>query len=469
MNNWPQEPTALIHEHPDDADRPSPIVGTNPFAFRSRRRGRTPSRPAARASPGRPGRAAEVELAPGASAANPSRSRGPRRRRPYLVPRPRHRAGRQPGHRARYWAERARRNQRRRRRPARASGRRPAGPRRRRLPRHDSTARSPAAGRAGRGMPSAGPPRPRPTCPSAPASSGGAAVGVRRVRPRAPRVVNALLLALLGLAAGLLGRLLIATRAMAAALPHSSAPAAWLGPPANPGSLRAPLRARFTSRSRRRHASPPRVGPGRGTTSRLPPFGSRLRALEVPPDSPAERRSCASRRSSVGLRQRRERQQPGRPRVRGQARAIEAHVRGRGFALEELVRDIEPQTGGDLGRPGLMYALERIAAREASCLVVAGLERLARSAADIGTLVEWFEQNEAGWLPSTSGWTRGPIRAHRGARAGGRWPSGSPQGRRADPQGAGGGAGEGTVHGQARGERPPGAPGTDRRDARSEG
>ena len=40
-----------------------------------------------------------------------------------------------------------------------------------------------------------------------------------------------------------------------------------------------------------------------------------------------------------------------------------------------------------------MYALETIAAGEASCLVVSGLDRLARSASDLGTLVEWFEHN----------------------------------------------------------------------------
>lgn len=78
-----------------------------------------------------------------------------------------------------------------------------------------------------------------------------------------------------------------------------------------------------------------------------------------------------------------------------QAETIEAACDGRGLELLQVVRDIEPQAGSDLKRPGLMYALETIAAGEASCLVVSGLDRLARSASDLGTLVEWFEQNGA--------------------------------------------------------------------------
>jgi hypothetical protein len=40
--------------------------------------------------------------------------------------------------------------------------------------------------------------------------------------------------------------------------------------------------------------------------------------------------------------------------------------------------------------PGLSYALERIAAGDAQGLVVSGLRRLTRSAAELGPIVEWF-------------------------------------------------------------------------------
>jgi DNA invertase Pin-like site-specific DNA recombinase len=79
------------------------------------------------------------------------------------------------------------------------------------------------------------------------------------------------------------------------------------------------------------------------------------------------------------------------PELRGQAKAIEQACATRGLALRRLVWDVARDTGSDLERPGLRHALEMIAAGEASCLVVAGLDRLSRSAADLGVLVEWLE------------------------------------------------------------------------------
>jgi len=81
--------------------------------------------------------------------------------------------------------------------------------------------------------------------------------------------------------------------------------------------------------------------------------------------------------------------------MRRQQREIE-HICGRkGLALLKLVRDIESRAGSDLSRPGLAYVLERLAAHDASCLVVASLERLTRSAANLGTLVEWLDRSGA--------------------------------------------------------------------------
>ena len=78
---------------------------------------------------------------------------------------------------------------------------------------------------------------------------------------------------------------------------------------------------------------------------------------------------------------------------RSQAETIEGGLRGPGSRVAPSGAGHRAAGGSDLKRPGLMYALETIAAGEASCLVVSGLDRLARSASDLGTLVEWFEQN----------------------------------------------------------------------------
>ena len=60
----------------------------------------------------------------------------------------------------------------------------------------------------------------------------------------------------------------------------------------------------------------------------------------------------------------------------------------RGWSLVELVRDKEVPSGRALDRPGLAYALERMEAGEASCLVVSKLRRLSHSVADIGRILE---------------------------------------------------------------------------------
>jgi Resolvase, N terminal domain len=78
-----------------------------------------------------------------------------------------------------------------------------------------------------------------------------------------------------------------------------------------------------------------------------------------------------------------------------QANVIARACERRGLALLEVVR--EPYSGpgrerpGSLdSRPGLRYALGRIAAGDAQGLVVPGLRRLTRSTAELGPIVEWF-------------------------------------------------------------------------------
>jgi DNA invertase Pin-like site-specific DNA recombinase len=69
-----------------------------------------------------------------------------------------------------------------------------------------------------------------------------------------------------------------------------------------------------------------------------------------------------------------------------------ACVRG-GWNLTELVRDRE--NGRILERPGLRYALERIAGDKANALVISELQRLSRSIVDLGALMAWFRDAEA--------------------------------------------------------------------------
>jgi DNA invertase Pin-like site-specific DNA recombinase/peptidoglycan hydrolase-like protein with peptidoglycan-binding domain len=73
--------------------------------------------------------------------------------------------------------------------------------------------------------------------------------------------------------------------------------------------------------------------------------------------------------------------------------AIEATCDRSGWKLLEIVRDRE--NGRTLERPGLGYALERIANGQASGLVVSDMQRLSRSIVDLGLLMAWFREVHA--------------------------------------------------------------------------
>jgi DNA invertase Pin-like site-specific DNA recombinase len=60
--------------------------------------------------------------------------------------------------------------------------------------------------------------------------------------------------------------------------------------------------------------------------------------------------------------------------------------------LLELVGDREPKDRKALDRPGLTHALERLAAGEARCLVVCGLDHLSRSVAELSQLLRWMDR-----------------------------------------------------------------------------
>jgi DNA invertase Pin-like site-specific DNA recombinase len=79
------------------------------------------------------------------------------------------------------------------------------------------------------------------------------------------------------------------------------------------------------------------------------------------------------------------------PESRYQARRIRAACEARAIVLQKLVGDVQNYSGPDLDRPGLRHALELLDQGEVGCLVVTGLDRLSRSAANLGTLIERLE------------------------------------------------------------------------------
>jgi DNA invertase Pin-like site-specific DNA recombinase len=74
--------------------------------------------------------------------------------------------------------------------------------------------------------------------------------------------------------------------------------------------------------------------------------------------------------------------------LHAQATKLNAYATSRLVDLE--IYTDEGQSGKDLERPRLMAALEEIAEGRAGGLVVAKLDRLTRSVADLGDLLDWF-------------------------------------------------------------------------------
>ena len=71
-----------------------------------------------------------------------------------------------------------------------------------------------------------------------------------------------------------------------------------------------------------------------------------------------------------------------------QAAEIDSLCERRGWRLVEVVRDAERTEGGALRRPGLAYAIGRVARGEVSCLVVSEVGRLSNSAAELSRILE---------------------------------------------------------------------------------
>jgi peptidoglycan hydrolase-like protein with peptidoglycan-binding domain len=73
--------------------------------------------------------------------------------------------------------------------------------------------------------------------------------------------------------------------------------------------------------------------------------------------------------------------------VRRQIGAMDAECERRGWRLIEVARDIGAVRPSALDRPGLSYALERLAGRGTACLIVAELSQLGRSRAELTGVV----------------------------------------------------------------------------------
>lgn len=88
---------------------------------------------------------------------------------------------------------------------------------------------------------------------------------------------------------------------------------------------------------------------------------------------------------------------------RRQEEKIASECERRGVSLLGIVREREPKRGPALRRPGLGYALERIAAGEAKGLVAAELWRLAHSMPELGRALEWFVRSEVRLIVAAPG------------------------------------------------------------------
>jgi DNA invertase Pin-like site-specific DNA recombinase len=103
--------------------------------------------------------------------------------------------------------------------------------------------------------------------------------------------------------------------------------------------------------------------------------------------------------------------------LKAQVRLIQEACQRRGLTLVKVVRDVESHASSDLRRPGLTYALDRLSARDASCLVVSSLERLTRTAANLGALLGWLTECDARLIVIDLDLDTGTEEGQLGARA----------------------------------------------------
>jgi peptidoglycan hydrolase-like protein with peptidoglycan-binding domain/DNA invertase Pin-like site-specific DNA recombinase len=140
--------------------------------------------------------------------------------------------------------------------------------------------------------------------------------------------------------------------------------------------------------ARRRRGRPEASGaPVVGVTPTPPPSNGRAPVKETGSRRPP-------RDAALGYLSVREPEQASGQEVQDQIAAIEAACRHRGLELTEVVRDSELVAATAPERPGMQHAMDRLAAGGASCMVVAELDRLSRSAPEVGSIVESLRRRE---------------------------------------------------------------------------
>jgi DNA invertase Pin-like site-specific DNA recombinase len=177
---------------------------------------------------------------------------------------------------------------------------------------------------------------------------------------------------------------------MAAASKREPAPAAKA-----PGEPEAPPAPAHREPAAER-AAPDRAGKPPATPSPAPAGAAAPQDGRGAPDArvPPPRPSVASQRA-VGYASVSAADDLNNAELKVQVRLIQEACQRRGLTLVKVVRDVESHASSDLRRPGLTYALDRLAARDASCLVVSSLERLTRTAANLGALLGWLRECDA--------------------------------------------------------------------------
>jgi peptidoglycan hydrolase-like protein with peptidoglycan-binding domain len=113
-------------------------------------------------------------------------------------------------------------------------------------------------------------------------------------------------------------------------------------------------------------------------------------ATSTAPSSTGRHRGSAA----IGYVSVREREGVDGQELRDQLGAIDTACRLRGLVLKDVIRDLEQASDVGPERPGMQSALRRLAAGEASCLVVAELGRLSRSAPEVGYIVGWLHRRQ---------------------------------------------------------------------------
>jgi DNA invertase Pin-like site-specific DNA recombinase len=88
---------------------------------------------------------------------------------------------------------------------------------------------------------------------------------------------------------------------------------------------------------------------------------------------------------------------------RSQEEAIASECESRGLRLLRVVHELVPRHRRAVERPGLAYALGRIAVGEAAGLIVSEFARVTRSVPDLGEVLEWFAGNRARFVAASAG------------------------------------------------------------------